>query len=222
MKIQANSISEIINNINSKEEIKTIIFVGGYCSNEIIVNLIKNNLKKINMCLKPSNPSLAIMEGAVLFGIKPSIINIRKAKYTLGKSANLEWNDEIHSEKGKKFFSEYYKKFYCRDCFIKYIEINQNLNYGEKISHIEYLDKVTKTGKIVKMSFYKTKKANPIFIFEEGVIKIGECVLEVDIKDESLEERKIETNMKFGGTFIDVTATHLKSGKSVKTTLTFD
>ena len=39
------------------KEIKTIIFVGGYCSNEIIVNLIKNNLKKITTYLQPSNPS---------------------------------------------------------------------------------------------------------------------------------------------------------------------
>ena len=47
MKTQAYFISEIINGINLKEEIKTIIFVGGYCSNEILVNLIKDNLKKI-------------------------------------------------------------------------------------------------------------------------------------------------------------------------------
>ena len=57
MKTQANSITEIINDINLKEEIKTIIFVGGYCSNEILVNLIKNNLKKITTYLQPSNPS---------------------------------------------------------------------------------------------------------------------------------------------------------------------
>ena len=81
IKEQANSISEIINKINSKEEIKTIIFVGGYCSNEILVNLIKHNLEKVNTYLQPSNPSLAIMEGAVIFGIEPSIINIRKAKF---------------------------------------------------------------------------------------------------------------------------------------------
>ena len=50
MKIQADSICKIINNINSKEEIKTVIFVGGYCSNDILVQLIKNGLKKI-LCL---------------------------------------------------------------------------------------------------------------------------------------------------------------------------
>ena len=42
-------ISEIINGINLNEEIKTIIFVGGYCSNEILINLIKGNLKMNKM-----------------------------------------------------------------------------------------------------------------------------------------------------------------------------
>ena len=86
MKAQTNSICKIINDILSKENIKTIIFVGGYCSNEILLKLIKDYLShKITTYLQPSNPSLAIMEGAVLFGIEPSIVNVRKAKYTIGK-----------------------------------------------------------------------------------------------------------------------------------------
>jgi hypothetical protein len=72
------------------------------------------------------------------------------------------------------------------------------------------------------MEFYKTKKQNPTFAFEEGIIKIGECRIEIGKEYEKYQERKIRTIMKFGGTFIDVTAIHLKSGKTVKTTLTFD
>jgi hypothetical protein len=72
------------------------------------------------------------------------------------------------------------------------------------------------------MEFYKTKKINPIFTNEEGIIKIGECRLEIDKEYDSYKDRKIRTIMKFGGTFIDVTAIHLKSGISVKTILTFD
>lgn len=30
------------------------------------------------------------------------------------------------------------------------------------------------------MQFYKTKQINPIFIFDEGVIKTGECRLFID------------------------------------------
>ena len=117
MKTQANFISEIINGINLKEEIKTIIFVGGYCSNEILVNLIKDDLKKINSYLQPSNPSLAVMEGAVLFGIEPSTISMRKAKYTIGKGVSTKWIEEKHSGKGKKYFDEDFQKWYCKECF---------------------------------------------------------------------------------------------------------
>ena len=228
MKEQANSICKIINDINSEEDIKTIIFVGGYCYNEILIKLIKNGLNKITTYLQPSNPSLAIMEGAVLFGIEPSKINIRKSKYTIGKKVNVEWNDKIHSGKGKKYFNEEKQKFYCEDCFAKFIEINQSLKYGEEISCISSISshyKFYNQKAVVIMKFYKTKKSNPIFIFEEGINEIGECRLEIGEilkENENYKERKIKTIMKFGGTYINVTAIHLKSGKTVKTSLTFD
>jgi len=72
------------------------------------------------------------------------------------------------------------------------------------------------------MAFYKTKKVNPIYITEQDIIKIGECRLEIDKEYLNYNDREIRITMKFGGTFIDVTAIHVKSGKAVKTTLTFD
>jgi hypothetical protein len=194
-----------------------MIFVGGYCSNDILLNLIKNGTNKITTYLQPSNPSLAIMEGAVLFGIQPSTINIRKAKYTIGKGIGVPWNDELHSGKGKKIYIKEFKKWFCNNCFKKYIEINQNLKIDEVISHTDYsLDFYS------EISFYKTKKQNPIFTFEEGIKKIGECKFYIDNEYKKINDREIKTIMKFGGTFIDVTAIHLKSGKTVKTKLTFD
>ena len=72
------------------------------------------------------------------------------------------------------------------------------------------------------MEFFKTKKPNPNFISDEGMIKIGECKLDIGKEYEGDKERKIKTIMKFGGTFIDVTAIQVKTGVFVKTTLTFD
>ena len=217
MKIQVDNICKIINNIITKEEIKTIIFVGGYCSNEILIKLIKNGLKNITIYLQPSNPSLAIMDGAVLFGIDPSTINVRKAKYTIGEMVNEVWNEKIHSKKGKKYLNEEIQEYYCRDCFRKYIEINQSVNYEEEFSNTCF---APTNG--IKFQFYKTKKKNPIFIFEEGITKIGECELYIDKEFKNYEDREIKTTMKFGGTFIDVKAIHIKIGQSVETTLKFD
>ena len=66
------------------------------------------------------------MEGAVLFGIEPSTINVRKAKYTIGEGLNSIWNEKLHAGKGEKYFNEIQQIWYCRNCFHKYIEINQN------------------------------------------------------------------------------------------------
>ena len=222
MEIQAKSICNIINEINSKEEITTIVFVGGYCANDILLQLIKNNLNKIRTYLQPSNPSLAIIEGAVLFGIEPRRINIRKAKYTIGKEINSLWNEKKHSGKGTKYFNEEKRKWYCKKCFDKFIEINQSLKYEDEISHISSIFVTSKNKKAVTMKFYKTKSPNPTFTYEEGVIKIGECRLDIGQEYNNYKERKIKTIMKFGGTFIDVTAIHIKTGKSVNTILTFD
>ena len=70
-----------------------------------------------------------------------------------------------HSGKGEKYFSENFKEWYCVDCFDKFIEINQDLKYEETISHKSHIPKYCKS---IIISFYKTKKTNPIFTFEEG------------------------------------------------------
>ena len=130
---------------------------------------------------------------------------------------NKPWDEKKHSGKGEKYFDKDFKKWFCRHCFDKYIEINQNIKYEEEISHSSYAG-----TNAVTMYFFKTKKKNPIFSFEDGIIKIGSCRIEFSDEYKSLEDREIKTIMKFGGTFIDVTAIHVKSGKTVKTTLTFD
>ena len=49
-----------------------------------------------------------------------------------------------------------------------------------------------------------------------------ECRFEIEKKYENYEKWKLKTIIKFGGTFIDVTGRHVKTGKEVKTILTFD
>ena len=213
IKAQVDSICKIINDITSNEDIQTIIFVGGYCYNEILIKLIKKGLSKISHFLQPSRPCLSIMEGAVLFGMEPSIINIRRAKYTIGKSIRDFWDEEKHSKKGTKVFCEDSNKWYCEDCFDKFIEINQNIKLNESITR----SCIMVGHRYTTFNFYKTISPNPIFIFEEGMIHIGNCELVVGKEYNNYEDRKINVTMKFGGTFIDVSAIHIKSGTLVKT-----
>jgi len=222
---QSKSICEEIKKIlkKAKEEINIdinkVIFVGGYSSNEVLTSKIGLELNKnIPFFLKPSNPYLSILEGAVLFGINPNIIETRIAKYTIGMGMRDFWNEEKHSEKGKKIFDEDSKVWRCENCFYKFIEVNQKLKINEEISAGSLSMAGPRTAMLV---FYKSLKPNPIFTFEKGVEKIAECKLDAE-KDYPIGERDIKVYMKLGGTFIDVQGVHLKSGKKCKVKFKFD
>jgi len=71
--------NKLINIHKDNPNIESIIFVGGYSSNEILINSIKNNINFENVVfLSPSRPFVAVVKGAVLFGLKPEIIKIIK------------------------------------------------------------------------------------------------------------------------------------------------
>ena len=168
IKNQVNSICKLIEEIlkNDDEEINSIILVGGYCSNEVLISEIKRQLSnKITNFLQPPKPCLSIMEGAVLFGLNPNKIEQRIARYTFGMNANDYWKEEVHSKNGIKYFDEDDKVFRCKDCFSKFITKNQNIKLGYEIKK-----SYTFIGqRYCTMKFYKTLKSDPIFIYEEGI-----------------------------------------------------
>ena len=192
--------------------------MGGYSYCEVLLDLIKKRLNNDLIYLQPSRPCLAIMEEAVLFGKKPSIIDLRRAKYTIGVSFREIWNEKKHSEKGTKVFDKETNQYFCLDCFLKYIEINQSIKLEEKITEtLVMIDK-----RYCTINFYKTIKPSPNFIFEEGMIFIGKCKLDAGKEFEKYEDREIKVTLQLGGTFIKASAIHIKSGNKVKAKLIFD
>lgn len=87
---------------------------------------------------------------------------------------------------------------------------------NEVISHFYYI--IGKRKCLIR--FYK-KKSNPIFSFEERIELIGECELDTGKDYNNFEDRKFIVNLKFGGTFIDVYAIHLKNGKNIRAKFNF-
>ena len=133
------------------------------------MHLIKKDLEKtIHTFLQPSKPCLAIMEGAVLFGINPNIISSRIVRYTIGTNVRFPWDEEKYSKNRRNLFDEVNKKWVCKDCFSKYIEINEKIKVGKEITHSYLMTK----PKYCTMYFFKTLNHNPSYIFEEGVEEI--------------------------------------------------
>jgi hypothetical protein len=157
------------------------------------------------------------MQGAVIFGIRSDIINIRNAKYTIGVSISEIWDEEKHGKNGKKYFDKDCNVWRCKKCFSKFIEKGQSLFFGQEIKK----DFIMLGPRTVTLEIYKTDKLNPTFVYENGIEKIGECILDTG-KEHPIGERDLVESMKFGGTYLDYQAIHLKSGEKIKTILQFN
>ena len=160
------------------------------------------------------------MEGAVIFGLNPTKIIQRKAKYTIGVNACINWNEELHSNKGKKYYNNEKGIWMCENSFSPFIKINQNLTLNQEIkNNYSMCD-----SRYCMIMFYKTLKPNPNFVDEEDVEEIGNCQLDAG-KEYPLDQRDIVLHilikMRIGGTFIDVKAKHIISGNFIKTKLDF-
>jgi hypothetical protein len=167
--------------------------------------------------LIPPNPYLSVMEGAVLFGLDSYKIVQRKAKYTFGFKASDRWNEKLHSKKGKKYYSEIQKNYLCEDCFGILFKINQDLKLGQEIVH----NCIMRFPRYSEIIFYKTLKANPIFVDEEEIEKLGEMTFDAG-KDYPPDERLCKIIIRIGGTYYDIQVKHIKSGKTLRTKFEFN
>jgi hypothetical protein len=169
-------------------------------------NYIKNKYENM-VHLKPAHPEIAVSNVAVLFGIDPNIITERKAKYSIGICTNSIWNEKIHCNVGEKYFDEEEKKYRCKDCFDLFIQVGQTIKINvKKVHHFHMVG-----PRYCSLKFYKCYKKRPILCKEDGVEMIGQDKLDLK-KDYPKDERDIDIEMKFGGTYVEDECLHKKCG----------
>ena len=204
-------LEEIYNSVHTN----FILFTGAGSNNNNLINFIHTfaREKNINFTYKITfYPETAIMKGAVLFGFQRDIIRKRKAKYTLGIKVNEKWDDK-YKVNGKKNFLQCENDYYCTNLFSKFITINQ---------HIEFNDIIRKNynalAKETNISFYKTQKENCTYTDERDqngnliIHEFGSVIFNIG-EDYDRNQKDIVIEMKLGGTYIDVNAIYVKTGK---------
>ena len=158
----------------------------------------------------PSQPEIAIIKGAVLFGFKNNIIKKRKAKYTVGIRCCKDWNEKLHKDKGIQKNNKL-KGLQCSNLFSKFITINQYIDFDHVFTN-KY-DAIDPNPRIV---FYKTLKEDCTFIDEKDennnpIIKeFGNIQLNLG-ENYDKNKHRIKINMRLGGTYIVVSAIYLET-----------
>ena len=201
-KIISKQIAQIQKKVN---DVESILYVGGYCSNEILLNNIKEEFSELSH-LKPSRPEIAVVKGAVLFGINPEKIKFRIFPYTLGFNCDDDWNDAIHGKIGEQQYNNVTKKNVCLNSFHIFIKIGEIISKNHTITH----NFISIDSRYINLKFFKSLKSNPILWTEEGVELIGSDIIDLQ-NDYPINERNFTVTLKFGGTYVEAKCFHNQS-----------
>ncbi|GFW88613.1 heat shock 70 kDa protein 12A [Trichonephila clavipes] len=206
----------IENIINQKDiRIDHIFLVGGFAESLILQKEIKDAFSSRLRVIIPQGVSLAILKGAVLFGLDPTTINIRRLRMTYGVGVLNRFIHGIHPRE-KLVIKDGIQ--WCADVFDKFVINEQSVDVGDVVVRRYTPAKDGQSCSVIHI--YCSEKDNVYFITDPGVKRCATLIL--DLSDSRfIQGREIQTQMMFGDTEIKVSALDVTTGKCVKAEVDF-
>ncbi|XP_052818220.1 heat shock 70 kDa protein 12A-like [Mya arenaria] len=165
---------KFIQQMRSNDElgmINTVLMVGGFSESKYVQERIENEIPGVRLVI-PTDPSLAVLKGAVLYGKNPRAITERIARFSYGFSVAKPFEEGIDPEELKIIRNG---REYCNDAFKKLITRGEILKrgdaFGDIIGHMVDADNLfalmLSSLLPVVSKVYKSTKEDPMYTTEE-------------------------------------------------------
>ena len=167
--------------------------------------------------LIPIDASVAVVQGAVMFGQKTHVIDSRIMRTTYGLATNHTFDPNVHPE-DKKHVVE--GVALCKDCFDILVKEEDVVHVGETKRFSNY-QPIEKSQTSVSFRFYTSSSAAAKYITDAAV---GPSIGQVVVKSPEIwkgTDRQLDVCVHFGGTEIKVTAVDMTSGNTATAYLDF-
>ena len=197
------------------EGVKFMFLVGGFAESPLLQNEIRRSFATQLRVIIPQDVGLSILKGAVLFGLDPTVVRVRRSALTYGVGVLNKFVPGKHppEKRTKKDGTEW-----CTDVFDTFVIVDQSVALGDKVSRSYTPAKSYQTSTVI--SIYCSDKEHVMFTTDPGVRRCGEIYLEMPDTTGG-KQRELQTTMSFGDTEIKVQATDLTSGKTAKAAIDF-
>ncbi|XP_052721737.1 uncharacterized protein LOC128192798 isoform X3 [Crassostrea angulata] len=204
------SVGKALHNQNMKG-IKDIILVGGFAQADFIVRQFKERFSGYNVII-PTDPVLAVLNGAVMFGQDIDIISSRITGHTYGFDCMRIFAEGDPKTRKRK----YDDANYCVGVFEKMVAIGESVDAGKTVEKEVFAS--SKDMKSMVLKFYQSDQEDPKFVSDRGCECIGK--LSVEMPDLSGgTKRSVMVSIKFGETEITVCGVDKTTGKKQETVL---
>ncbi|EGW09115.1 Heat shock 70 kDa protein 12A [Cricetulus griseus] len=215
------SIIEHLRDLFQKPEVSTVKFlflVGGFAEAPLLQQAVQAAFGDKCRIIIPQDVGLTILKGAVLFGLDPAVIKVRRSPLTYGVGVLNRYVEGKHPPE-KLLVKDGTR--WCTDVFDKFISADQSVALGELVKRSYTPAKPSQL--VIVINVYSSEQDDVSFITDPGVKKCG--TLRLDLTGTSgtavPARREIQTLMQFGDTEIKATAVDIATSKSVKVGIDF-
>lgn len=200
--------------------IKFLFLVGGFAESAMLQHAVQAAFGPTCRVIIPQDVGLTILKGAVLFGLDPTIVRVRRSPLTYGVGVLNKFVEGKHPRE-KLLVKE--GKNWCTDIFEKFVSVDQSVALGEVVQR-SYCPARPGQRKTI-INIYCCATDDVVYITDPGVRKCGTISLELealgDAGSPARGRREIRASMQFGDTEIKVTAMDIRTSKTVRATIDF-
>ena len=198
------------------DELKTILLVGGFSESKLLQEGIQRHFPSIAV-RTPSEPSTAVVKGAVDFGHCPEKIRFRMSPYTYGVNTAIPFRHGIHPERKLRV---YRGTEYCNDVFHVHVKIDQLVETGTPISDETYTP-INPEQSAIAVDVVTSTSQNPVFVTDVDSRKIGSFEMKLPYcKFKS--QKEVNVKMIFSGTELKVEARDNITNQLYTTSFSFE
>lgn len=196
-------------------DVQIMLLVGGFADSALLQREIKSEFSGKLRVLIPNHATVAVVEGATMFGKKETKITQRVVRATYGAACSRNFIEGVHPEE-KKFVADGVVK--CNDLFSLFVKEGEIVRVGRKVNSTYTL--LRATDKNIHIPFYASTSPDAKYITDPGMTKIGSVMVQSPDTWRG-KGREIEVSMYFGGTEITASARDVSSGNVARTVLNF-
>lgn len=197
------------------DNVKFMFLVGGFAESLLLQNEIRRAFSSQVRVIIPQDVGLTILKGAVLFGLDPTVVRVRRSAVTYGVGVLNKFIPGKHPPE-KRTTKDGVE--WCTDIFDTFVTVDQSIALGEKVTRSYTPAKSYQTSTTI--GIYCSEKEHVLFTSDPGVRRCGELYLEMpDVTGG--KSRELQATMMFGDTEIKVEAVDLTSGKKAYSNIDF-
>uniref|UniRef100_F6W1B4 Heat shock protein family A (Hsp70) member 12B n=1 Tax=Monodelphis domestica TaxID=13616 RepID=F6W1B4_MONDO len=219
------TVSQIIRHIDELlarpevQGVKFLFLVGGFAESAVLQHAVQEAFGGRGLrVIIPQDVGLTILKGAVLFGLDPGVVRVRRSPLTYGVGVLNKFVAGRHPPE-KLLVKD--GKSWCTDVFERFVAADQSVALGEVVQR-SYCPARPGQHRIL-INIYCCAAEDVRYITDPGVRKCGAISLELapTAPGAAPARREIRASMQFGDTEIKVTAVDVSTSRTVRASIDF-